>query len=379
MDKNLIFIIMLLLILPMVVGVQVNSSTEIYSFNVTGCMANVSTVGCDPADITFSCDISNYNFIDSVLFRVQGTDYPTLQNLNSFSASWHKGVTPTTTNSTISFQRGQIFDVGSGSSLFYPNVNVNLDCQTCSHTVVPGACEIDDTHNVEYIGDGSINCTSFNVTESCDYCTPDWHTTSTCAENGTEFRTYADSNNCYLATGLYSDSCDNSFADCNQEVSCTYLVNDMDCGYDINPLINLLNGKIPWKCSITNASQDFSCISYVKQQGAIIQTNPQQKTYSSGVLPQEQETKEYFTAQNGLLQPYFLTEGLKSNTTYLFGVECSSPSGKLTTEHYIVPMYSNLDVIAERGIWVKDNLGYIIGAVIALIVIIGVVMLVVKQ
>jgi len=369
MEKTGVWMMLLLFLIPLAYGVQVNSSTEIYTFNVTGCQANESVIGCLPANVRFSCDISNYQFIDYTLFRIAGTDYLADRALQNFYYDWQKGMTPSTINTTINFDRGTIHDVSSGTALFFPAVSVRLDCKTCDRTVINGTCEINDTMLVQYIGDGSGNCTSFNMTESCDYCIPLWQITSTCSANNTEFRTYADSNNCFSATGLYSDSCDASFTDCNQNISCGYLSSQMDCDYDINPLIDVIGNRLYWKCTMNSSITDYSCISYVKQEGFIVQTNPQQKTYSSGLIPREQESREFFVAQNGLVNPYFTTENLKSNVSYVFGVQCSYQGGKLTTEHYVTPLYKNLDELASRTIWVKDNSGYLIGALIFLVVI----------
>jgi hypothetical protein len=152
----------------------------------------------------------------------------------------------------------------------------------------------------------------------------------------------------------------------------------MNCGYDVNPLINLVGSRINWRCTI-NQTGNYTCISYVKEQNATIQTNPQLSTFSSGAWAMEQESREYFSAQAGLVQPYFLTDGLKSNKTYVFGVLCSSGNGTLTTEHFVTPMYNSLDSLASRTMWLKDNIGYIIGGIILLLILIAVVMLVVKS
>lgn len=370
---------MLLLIIPMAYAVQVNSSTEIYSFNVENCTSNISTINCSPADVRFRCDITPYVYVDWTQFRINGTDYNTNQSNQTFFYDWHKGTTPVDTNTNITFDRGKIHDIGSGDAYFYPNISVHLLCDACNYNITYDPCLINDTMIVHYVGDGSPNCTSYNDTEACDYCSVDWEINSSCLSNNTEFRTYQDNNGCYGITGLSEDSCDYSFVDCDAWLPCDFLSDDMDCDFDINPLINIVGNKIYWKCLISDPSNAYNCISYVKQGGAIIQTSPQQKTFSSGIITKEQETREYFTADNGLVQPYFTTENLKTNITYVFGVDCSSPNGTLTTEEYITPMYRNLDDVAYRTIWVKDNLGYVIGAIMFLIILIAVILLVVRR
>jgi hypothetical protein len=56
------------------------------------------------------------------------------------------------------------------------------------------------------------------------------------------------------------------------------------------------------------------------------------------------------------------------------GVECSYPGGTLKSEHYVTPLYRNLEDLAFRGVWFKDNIGYIIGGAIAFIIIVGIIL-----
>ena len=152
----------------------------------------------------------------------------------------------------------------------------------------------------------------------------------------------------------------------------------MDCDYDINPLINIVGNKIYWKCNIANSTNNYNCISYVKEQGAIIQSNPQQKIYSVGLVALPQETRQYFSADNGLVQPYFSTENLQSNKTYVFGVQCSNPNGTMVTEKYVTPMYRDLDALASRSVWISQNLGYLFGGAIFIIILVALIMVVRK-
>lgn len=379
MDKKLLIIMALLLVvIPIAYGVQVNSSTYIYTFTIENCTANTSTIGCQPVDVRFQCDITPFAYIDYTLFRINGTDYNTSRTNQTFNYDWHKGTTAIDINTTINLSRGQIHDISNGDALFFPSVSVQLDCDACNYNITYDPCLINNTRIVHYVGDGG-NCTSYNDTESCDYCVTNWQTNSTCLSNNTEFRQYEDDNGCFGITGLYSDSCSFSFIDCDTWIPCDFLSDDMACDFDINPLINIVGNKIYWKCSIANTSQDYNCISYVKQNGAIIQTSPQQETYSSGLLSKAEETREYFSATNGLVNPYFTTENLQTNLSYVFGVECSSPNGTLRTEEYVTPMYRDLDELASRTIWLKDNVGYLIGGVMFLIVIIAILFLVVRK
>ena len=378
MDKKLVWGLLLLMLLPMAYAIQVNSSTDIYSFEVLNCTANATNIGCAATDVLFSCNITPFAYIDYTLIRIDGVDHPTNRSNEIFSYNWHKAITTIDINTTVDFERGQIHDISDGDSLFFPNVSVNLLCDSCDWNITSDPCQINDTHFVQYVGDGSPNCTSYNATESCDYCTPSWEITSTCQQNNTEFRTYEDDNICYNLTSLYSDSCNYAHTDCDTLISCDYLVDDMTCDFDVNPLINIVDNKIYWKCS-TGDTQNYNCVSYVKQDGAIIQTSPQQTSYSSGIIPREQENREFFTAQNGLVNPYFTTENLNSNVTYVFGVECSYNNGTLVSEHYVTPMYRNMDSLAARSVWITQNAGYIIGGIIFLIIIIAVIALVVRR
>jgi len=384
MKNNWIFgfliILGLMLIAVGVQAIQVNSTTEIYTFQITNCQANVSNIGCQATDVRFSCDINPYTYIDWVQFRINDTDYTTQRTNENFYYDWHKPITPTDVDTYIEFDRGKIRDVSGGDALFFPsNVSVHLVCDSCNYNITYDPCLINDTRVVHYVGDGSPNCTSYTSTEACDYCVPDWEVVSTCLENNTEFRQYEDTNICSNITGLFSDTCDYSFIDCDTWKPCSFLSGDMDCDYDVNPLINIVGDKIYWKCSIENTTQDYNCISYVKQENSIIQTSPQQKTYSSGIFTRQQETREFFTADKGLVNPYFTTENLKANITYVFGVQCSYEGGTLKSEQYITPLYKNLEGVAYTTLWLKDNVGYVLGAIILLLIIIAIIMVVVSN
>jgi len=369
MVKKGILALLVLFLIPIVWGIQVNSTTEIYTFDVLNCQANNSNIGCPAVDVRFSCNITPYTYIDYTLFRINGTDHTTSRSSEIFYYDWHKPITPNDLDTYIQFERGQIHDIGGGDALFFPNVSVHLNCDSCNYNVSTDPCQINDTRIVHYVGDGSPNCTSYNASESCDYCPVDWQISSSCLENNTEYRQYQDNNVCYGLTGLYADTCAYSFVDCDTWKPCNFLGDDMACDFDVNPLIDLTQNRIYWKCTILNSTSNYDCISYVKQGGAIVQTNPQQKTYSSGLLSREQETREFFTATNGLVNPYFTTENLNNNITYVFGVECTNNNSNLKTEQYITPMYSNLDVVAYRSVWLKDNVGYLMGAFIFLVLI----------
>jgi hypothetical protein len=107
-------------------GVEVNSSTEIYTFDVTGCQANVSSVGCAEAWIRFNCSISNYAYIDYVDFEIDDVEYETDRNLAHFWYDWHKGVTTEDTNTEIEFQKVKIYDVSEGIAQYFPSVEVTM-------------------------------------------------------------------------------------------------------------------------------------------------------------------------------------------------------------------------------------------------------------
>jgi hypothetical protein len=213
---------MMLILIPIAYAIQVNSSTLIYSFDVTNCQANETTIGCAPVSVRFSCNISNYAYIDYTLFRLNGSDHPAQRASEIFYYDWNKSTTPIDLDTNFAFDRGQIHDIGGGDALFFPNVSVRILCDSCGYNVTYDACQINNTRIAHYVGDGSLNCTSYNDTESCDYCEVDWQRNSTCLENNSEFRQYQDNNNCYGITGLYSDSCGYSFIDCDTWKPCKY-------------------------------------------------------------------------------------------------------------------------------------------------------------
>ena len=179
-NKLLILALFLLLMIPIASGIQVNSSTEIYTFEVLNCTANTTDIGCPAVSVRYSCNITPYSYIDWVQFRINGTDYTTTQNNEIFHYDWNKTQTPYDSDTYIVFDRGKIHDIGNGNAYFYPNVSVHLSCDACDYNISYGLCQMNDTREVQYIGTGIGNCTSYNASESCDYCTPDWEIISEC-------------------------------------------------------------------------------------------------------------------------------------------------------------------------------------------------------
>ena len=132
----------------------------------------------------------------------------------------------------------------------------------------------------------------------------------------------------------------------------------------------------------TGQNRDYKCWTTVRQGNLTnyLQVNPSKTEFTSTVLPTETESREYFSLTNGMGNVYYTDNSLLQGNQYVLGVKCVDSNGTtLLSEQAIAPVYGNLDVVAARGVWVKDNLGYIIGAVIALIIIIAVVMLVVNK
>ena len=73
--KAVISFIILMVTLYGVNAVQVNSSTEIYTFTITNEQANPTSVGCPAQTIRFNATITPPAFIDYVTFRIESNNY----------------------------------------------------------------------------------------------------------------------------------------------------------------------------------------------------------------------------------------------------------------------------------------------------------------
>jgi len=288
---------------------------------------------------------------------------------------------------------------------YYWNVTYNVTLTNCSSYLVvePEWCQYQaqcEYSKVEYSVDDctttDLRNVTYNITETncswhltteqeyCDYCEPDWdvwyiNSSWQCMEtsNGTmEYHTYFDYNFCYEDTGLYTDSCDYYYSDCNRYVPCSLYQQDFQCQFNEHPYIE---GQTTFLCEVPEATQN--CYSYIRKGDNILQTNPEDQIRNKftglAILEKPLDDQLYFQANAGLVKPYITNKNLYPDNQYVMGVKCTVQNGNnsevLTWEQPIEPEYKPFTWTLYRGLWLKENLGVIIGTVVVgfLIIVIG--------
>jgi hypothetical protein len=109
-------------------------------------------------------------------------------------------------------------------------------------------------------------------------------------------------------------------------------------------------------------------------QGNYLQVNPQKTEYQGTLfLGKVAESREYFEVPNGLGSIYYTSKSIVGDTSYLLGVKCVDPDGNIKmSEQLINPVYEDLNSVASRGVWAKNNIGPIIVILISILVVGGV-------
>lgn len=380
-NKLLIWILMGLMIMTGVRGIMVNSSTEIYSFNVTDPQSNITNLSCDPVWIRFSVNISNYIYIDHVTFTIQGYEFETSSAGNMFWYDYYKTRNLVDFNGSIDWTRIKIWDIGGGIGQSFPDIHVPITCVGCHYNETIGSCQIDDSQLIQYVGNGQPGCDDFNESQDCNYCSENIVENIITPCNGTEkVVDYTDSNysSCCDITGLTSD-CHINFLPYNetQTLNCSFESQDFTLECDPQPIIA---DRIP--CFINlNDNKVYKCWSMISQSngtgsmGNYLQVNPDTTEYQGTVIfGKKSETREYFDIQNGVGSIYYTSKSLVGDTEYLLGVKCVDEQGNIKfSEQKIRPVYESLDTVAARGVWAKVNFGGIIVILLSILVVGGVI------
>jgi len=121
-------------------------------------------------------------------------------------------------------------------------------------------------------------------------------------------------------------------------------------------------------------THSMKCWSYVKADNNLQQTNPQPLGYSQTFFSRSKktETREYFTAQNGIVNAYFTQKNLVAYTEFVLGVRCvSENTGELIIgEKCITPYYKEMKTVTARSVWAVENMHMLIFLAFIVIIII---------
>jgi len=127
----------------------------------------------------------------------------------------------------------------------------------------------------------------------------------------------------------------------------------MNCTYDSTPTIRPF---INWACeNITSRS----CLSFVEFNNELIQVNP------IGELVEGMGRYDQFIVGHGHVHPYFRQDLLRHDKQVVFGVKC----GNETFRANITPQYTDFVKVIDRGTWLRDNVGYLVGGICFILII----------
>lgn len=124
-------------------------------------------------------------------------------------------------------------------------------------------------------------------------------------------------------------------------------------------------------------THSVKCWSYVEKQDNLQQTNPQMQEYSETFfsLPKPIESREYFTAQNGVINAYFTQKNLVSYEQFTLGLRCVSEDNGdvIMGEKCITPLYQDMKGVVARSAWATENaeILFIMGLFILIAVIVA--------
>jgi hypothetical protein len=122
------------------------------------------------------------------------------------------------------------------------------------------------------------------------------------------------------------------------------------CFYDAEPHFDYFH-KLSWVCEVSQAT---NCVSYIKENNLIIQTNPN--------IEYTKDVGEISTFScNAVCNVEFDTNLLIDNKSFIFGVACENSTFEAT-------IYPQLYLFEQQGtgrmVWIKNNIHYIIGGFI---------------
>jgi len=355
----------------------VQGNDSIYTFNVSNCYTNTTTLDCNSTDIFYNCSITPFNFIEQVQFYINGTYYTTSRNDSEFYITHTKPVTVTDINSTYDFNRQRITDVDNKSVLDFETVSINWSCDVCDTTYnkTNTSCYTNNTMDAYYVSN-DLCANDYNITEYCNYCDPDWTPRTggiyECNVTNQKVVFYDDFNTCYAVTGLFEDS---PPIDHNTTVDCSFYTTNMTCELDPNPY---LTDRINMICEVPN-NETWNCVTYVRSSlnsTQILQSNPEYKVTSTSLLSftsPKQENRESFTNENTIVNGYYTNKNIETDRDFVVGMRCSNGGSTLISEYPITPEYRGLSTVMNRIVWAKENLTFLLVLIFVILVTISVI------
>ena len=325
-------------------------------------------------DINFCGEVANTSFIE-----YRDTEYCDYCTPNLTNTSWTvwlnisclQSYTMNETRNRTQYDLNNCSEIANFTYIEYRNISY-CDWDNCSEnwTVQYGSCLTNDSM-VKYY----IDLTFCNTTDGlhidngtyvyCNYCTEDitgpFYYPDYCRwNNQTKIKYYidVDYDTCCGVTLLFSDCSIFYVPYLNTTVNCTYLQSELTVESESNPYLKERMDLIGY----INTSPSTKCWSYVKKENEVLQTSPQRTAYSESLLfSKEEESREYFNVENGLVNAYYRKENLIPQETYVLGLRCVLENGTIITgEQYITPVYEDFRRVTARGVWGVQEIGLII-------------------
>lgn len=136
----------------------------------------------------------------------------------------------------------------------------------------------------------------------------------------------------------------------------------LTCNYDTLSYITTTQ-DIQWSC-YTYDFDSGKCYSIVNYQEDVLAMYPERQ-YVDGI-----GLIDYFQLKKGLVNIYFKTTDLYEGYNYTFQVVCGENYGTkmISFNRTIQLLNRNLDEVAYRGVWLKDNMSFIIGIGLVIII-----------
>jgi len=262
-----------------------------------------------------------------------------------------------------------------------------LSCVPNWFNIGDTTCQINDTQYFVYNDTNNCN-SSFGLPAdngtyvACNYCSESIRQVNTTCSVGELTSSYVDDNKatCCDITGLASD-CSILYSPYNETsiVACTEqgLIRNFTCQVDPEPI---LHDKINVICEMPD-NKSYCCVDNVYNERTgldyLLSTSPEYQVTSTSILSfrSEQESRTCFTPVNRMVNTYYTTKNLRTDTEYLLEVYCTSNDGaSLKTQYRITPTYDKPDWILNRLVWSKENMPTILitlGVIIILVVIVG--------
>lgn len=241
----------------------------------------------------------------------------------------------------------------------------------CTDIGTIDSCTIYDNTTQRKIYDPAGCHVDINVTVACNYCSENLESTLGVCVDDNQTITYVDNNfiSCCYLTNIGSD-CSILSSPYNETTyqSCQSLIQNFTCSI---PNFAEFKPIMPFSCIMPDY-QEYQCIVNVFEDGRLVQTNPQQAIYGASLLiGKRQETREFFTTSNGLLNAYFTNKNIETDHQFRVDAICSNGSIIYTSQNNVKPFYDTASSVLNRTIWAKENSTYLILAIIFVVIALG--------